>query len=374
MRISFFPFLALLALATGCRQNAPGIDPAAFQTTVDGKAVALYTLRAGDITLQATNFGGRVVTLYTPDRKGNLTDIVVGHDNIADYITPPGERYFGACVGPVANRIGGASFEVDGVRYETPKNDNGVNTLHGGILGVDNLVWDVVSACDTALVLHLVHPDGLEGYPGNLDITMTYSVRKDNAFIVRYIATTDKATPVNLSHHSFFCLRGEGNGSVEDYQMSISASAFIPIDSLSIPTGEIRAVEGTAFDFRDPCRIGARIDGDDPQLVNARGYDHNWCIDSPNDGSIVQACVVYDPETGRTIEVLSDQPGLQFYSGNFFGGTETGKNGRTLGFRSSLALETQKYPDSVNQPDFTPVILRPGEVYTHTCIYRFGVR
>lgn len=367
--------IAATLVTLSCSTETPtGVDPAAFRTELDGKAIDLYTLKAGDIFLQATNFGGRVVTLYTPDRDGKMTDIVVGHDNIADYITPPGERFLGACVGPVANRIGGASFTVDGETFRTPQNDNGVNTLHGGFKGVDNLVWDVVSACDTALVLHLVHPDGLEGYPGNLDITMTYSVRDDNSFYVRYLATTDKPTPVNLSHHPFFCLRGEGNGTVEDYEMMINASAFIPIDSLSIPTGEILAVEGTPFDFRDAHRIGDRIGDDDIQLRNARGYDHNWCIDLPAGGGVALACRVHDPVTGRTVEVLSDQPGLQFYSGNFFAGAENGKNGQPLGFRSSLALETQKYPDSVNHPAFTPTILRPGETYTQTCIYRFSAQ
>ena len=349
------------------------IDATHFDGAVDGKKVALYTLRRGDVTLQVTNFGARVVSLYTPDRDGNYTSIVVGHDNLADYVTPPGERFLGACVGPVANRIGGASFQIDGVTYQTPVNDNGKNTLHGGFKGVDGLVWDVVSATDSTIVLHLLHPDGLEGYPGNLDMTMTYALNAQNEFTVTYQAKTDRTTPVNFSHHPFFCLRGEGNGTVEEYRMWIKASHYLPIDALSIPTGEIATVEGTPFDFRYPHAIGQRMGDDDPQLRNARGYDHNWCIDKETD-SVELVCRVDDPVSGRFVEVLSDQPGLQFYSGNFFDGKECGANGKTLGFRSSLALEAQKYPDAVNHDNFTPTLLRPGETYSQTTVYRFGVR
>lgn len=333
----------------------------------------VYTISGGDITITVTDFGARVMSLTAPDREGKLENIVVGHKTAKEYIHPAGERFLGACVGPVANRIGGASFEVDGVRYSTPANDNGHNTLHGGFKGVDNLFWDVLSLTDSSVCLHLLHPDGLEGYPGNLDITMTYRLTARNEFAVSYLATTDKATPVNLTHHPFFCLRGEGGGSVEEYLMQINASHFIPIDAESIPTGEIAPVEGTPFDFREPHLIGERIGFDDLQLRNARGYDHNWCIDKTTDG-VEPVCCVYDPLSGRYVEVLSDQPGLQFYSGNFFDGSENGSNGKPLGFRSSLALETQTYPDAVNNPQFGDVILRPGETYTHTCIYRFGVR
>lgn len=331
-----------------------------------------YCLMAGDVAMVVTDYGARVMSLTTPDKDGNLENIVVGHKTVQEYVTPPGERFLGACVGPVANRIGGASFTLDGVEYHTPVNDNGCNTLHGGFKGVDHLVWDVLSACDTAIVFHLLHPDGFEGYPGNLDMTMTYSLNPNNEFKITYLATTDKPTPVSFSHHPFFCLRGEGNGSVEEYLMQINASHYTPIDAKSIPTGEIAPVEGTPFDFREPHLIGERIGQDNEQLVNARGYDHNWCIDKTTDG-VELVCRFEDPLSGRYVEVLSDQPGLQFYSGNFFFGTENGSNGKPLDFRSSLVIETQKYPDAVNHPNFTPVILRPGEQYTHTCIFRFGV-
>ena len=336
------------------------------------KQVDVFTLHCGSITLTVTNYGARVMSLTTPDKEGAIENIVVGHKTVDEYMNPPGERFLGACVGPVANRIGGAAFELDGDVFHTPANDNGHNTLHGGFIGVDHMLWDVVSVCDSAIVFHLLHPDGQEGYPGNLDMTMMYTLSSAGEFRVDYLATTDKPTPVNFSHHPFFCLRGEGNGSVEEYLMQIKASSFIPVDAEGIPTGEIAPVEGTPFDFREPHLIGERIDLENEQLSNVRGYDHNWCIDKTTDG-VEWVCRVSDPVSGRYVEVLSDQPGLQFYSGNFFDGNENGSNGKPLEFRSSLALESQKYPDAVNNRAFTPVILRPGEQYTHTCIYRFGV-
>ena len=337
---------AIVAASCSCRRDYP-----------------VYTLQNGDVSMKVTTFGARVMSMTTPDRDGNEQNIVIGHKKVKEYVNPKGERFLGACVGPVANRIGDARFEVDGTTYYTPANDHGRNTLHGGFKGVDNMEWQVLEVCDTAITLHLIHPDGQEGYPGNLDMTMTYSLSRDNEFKVTYLATTDKATPVNFSHHPFFCLRGDGKGSVEEYVMQINASHYIPIDEWSIPTGEIASVEGTPFDFREPHLIGERIREDNEQLRNARGYDHNWCIDKTTDG-VEKVCRVEDPVSGRFVEIFTDQPGLQFYSGNFFEGDE---------FRTSLALETQKYPDAINHPNFTPVILRPGEEYTHTCIYRFGV-
>ncbi|MBO4475772.1 MAG: galactose mutarotase [Bacteroidales bacterium] len=363
-------FLAAAALAA-CSEKPRLMQAEKFQKEIDGKQVDLYTIAAGDITLQATNYGARVVSIFTPDAKGKLTDIVVGHDNLDEYVTPPGERFLGACVGPVANRIGNASFTIEGETYNTPANDKGKNTLHGGFVGVDHMVWDVVEVKPDAITLHLVHPDGMEGYPGNLDMTMTYTVNAQNEFIVTYDATTDKTTPVSFSNHPFFCLRGEGNGTVEEYEMTINASSYTPVDEMGIPTGEILPVEGTPFDFREPHLIGERIGEENQQLANAHGYDHNWCIDKTTDG-IERMCRVHDPVSGRTVEVFSDQPGLQFYSGNFFFGEEKGSNGNVLEFRSSLVLEAQKYPDAVNHDNFTPVLLRPGEKYTQTCIYRFS--
>lgn len=363
------------ALMAACSQpKGIALIPAdQFAGEVDGKPVALYTLKAGDIVAQYTNFGGRGVTLFTPDRKGNMEDIVVGHSTLEAYVHPPKERFFGACVGPVANRIGGASFMVGDSLYHIPANDNGVNTLHGGLIGLDNVVWDVVHADDSTLALHYLRPDGQEGYPGNLDINMVYSVNSDNELKVEYSATTDRETPVNLSHHPFFNLRGEGVGDVEDYVMHVKASHFIPIDSLSIPTGEIADVSGTPFDFRQAHAIGQMIGEDHPQLRNGNGYDHNWCIDKAGEGVEI-VCTVYDPQTGRSIDVLTDQPGIQIYTGNFFNGATDGKSGRPLGFRSSLALETQCWPDAPHHDNFPSIMLKPGETYTQVCIYRFGVR
>lgn len=363
--------LALFALVS-CSGGPALLDKSKFQADVDGQPVGLYTLKHGPTTMQVTNFGGRVVSLFTPDKDGNLASIVVAHDNLQDYVTPPGERFLGASVGPVGNRIRKATFEIDGTEYHTPANDNGVNTLHGGFKGIDNRVWDVLEFNDTSILMHLLHADGEEGFPGNLDIKMKYSLDAEGAFHVDFEATTDKATPVNLTHHPFFCLRGEGVGSVEDYEMWIKASHYIPIDSLSIPTGEIAPVDGTPFDFREAHAIGLNIGADDEQLRNAHGYDHNWCIDKES-GGMESVCTVYDSVSGRYVEVITDQPGLQVYSGNFFRGGEYGANGNELGFRSSIALEAQRWPDSVNNPSFTPSILLPGETYTSSTIYRFGV-
>ncbi|MCQ2161992.1 MAG: galactose mutarotase [Bacteroidales bacterium] len=370
---------AVLMMAAGCRNaETASIDllPASdFGTTINDCPVSLYTLKAGDLVMQATNFGGRVVTLFAPDRNGEMADIVVGRRTISEYVTPEGERFLGACVGPVANRIGGASFTIDGVVYNVPNNDNDVNTLHGGLYGLDNIAWEVVESAEDKLVLHYLRPDGFEGYPGNLDITMTYSLTEDNEFKVEYKATTDKTTPVNISHHSFFNLKGEGNGDVLDYVMTINASAYTPIDELSIPLGQNESVEGTPFDFREPHSLGERIDTpDNQQIANARGYDHNWVLDRQTADGVELACTVWEKESGRFLEVLTDQPGIQFYSGNFFKGVGVGVSGKTMDFRSSIALETQHFPDSPNQPAFPSILLNPGETYTHVCIYRFSVK
>ncbi len=368
---------ALFASACGQKeqkQTACLLDADQFDTTVNNVKIGLYTIANGDITLQATNFGGRVASIFTPDKDGNLTDIVVGRSSIREYADPQGERFLGACVGPVANRIGGAGFTLDGVDYSLPKNDNDVNTLHGGFYGFDMVPWDVQEVTDTSVTLHLLRPDGFEGYPGNLDVVMEYSLTKDNEFVINYSATTDKATPVNISNHPFFNLRGEGEGTVEDYVMQINASAYTPIDSLSIPLGGNESVEGTPFDFRSAHKIGDMIGDDNEQLRNAKGYDHNWVLDRKSEGTLETACTVWCEENGRFLEVLTDQPGLQFYSGNFFDGTGIGKNGKPLAFRSSLALETQHFPDTPNRPDFPSITLRPGETYTQICVYRFSVK
>lgn len=344
-----------------------------FVTVVDGKDVALYKLKNADLTMQVTNFGARVVSLWTPDRNGNHEDIVLGYNNIDQYVNNPGERFLGAVVGPYANRIANGTYTIDGQVYTFPQNNNG-QTLHGGLKGVDMVVWDVVAVTDSSILLSYLHPDGQDGMPGNLKIDMTYTLTADNEFKVEYVAETDKATHVNMSHHSFFNLKGEGNGTVNDHVLMIRASRTTPVDEVLIPYGTIVDVEGTPFDFREPKEIGRDLDMDDQQLRNGAGYDHNWVLDKQSCCDVELAASVYDPSTGRYMEVYTDQPALQFYGGNFFDGSTCGKYGRPLRYRESIALETQKYPDSPNHDNFTDTLLRPGEKYEHVCIYRFGTK
>lgn len=370
--------IALCALLLGaCGTQQPSgialLPEKAFETEVNGQPVKLYTLHAGDITMQVTNYGARVVSLWTPGSDGTYQDIVLGYETIGRYVDNTGERFLGAVVGPYANRIAGGRFTLDGTEYTLPVNNNG-QTLHGGLNGLDRVVWEVVSATDDKLVMHYKHADGQEGFPGNLRIEMTYSLTPQNEFRIDYDASTDKPTVVNLSHHPFFNLKGEGNGTILDHVLTINASRTTPVDSVLIPTGEIADVTGTPFDFRTPHAIGERIDADNEQLRNGGGYDHNWIADRTTADGIELIATVLEPASGRTVEVWSDQPALQFYSGNFFDGSSVGKYGRPQRYRESLALETQKYPDSPNHPDFPSTVLRPGETYKQVCIYKFGVK
>ena len=364
-----FALIALLLASCGHKKQVQLIDAANFNKEVDGKRVSLYTLHNGDLTMQVTNYGGRVVALWTPDRKGNYEDVTLGYDHIDKYLNNTGERYLGAVVGRCANRIGGGSFTLDGVEYQLPKND-GENTLHGGELGTDRVVWDVVNATDSEIVMHVVLPDGQDGFPGNLDITMTYTLTDDNEFRIDYQATTDKTTLCNLSHHSFFNLQGEGH-SVLDHELQINGSWILPVDNALIPIGGFKSVQNTPFDFSERHAIGERIDNADDQLTFGHGYDHNWIVTSNLSGDLVSCATLFDPTTGRKMEVLSDQMGLQFYSGNFFDGKAQGKWGAHL-YRGAVALETQKFPDAIHQENFSDkAVLNPGETYKHTCVYKF---
>lgn len=347
-------------------------DAQAFTATVEGKPVSLYTLRNGDLTMQVTNFGARVVSLWTPDRNGVAEDVVLGYESIDRYLNNEGERFLGAALGRYANRIAEGRFTLDGQKYTLPQNDNG-QTLHGGLKGFDSVVWDVESATDTTIVFRYRSADGEEGFPGNLDVVMTYTLTPANEFRIDYRAETDAPTVVNLSHHSFFNLKGEGNGTILDNELWIKADSTTPVDGFLIPTGELAPVEGTPFDFRQPTVIGARIESDNEQLKNGHGYDHNWVLTREGEGVELIASL-YEPTTGRVMEVLTDQPGLQFYSGNFFNGKSIGKYGRPQSYRESVALETQHFPDSPNHENFPTARLNPGETYTHTCIYRFSAR
>ncbi len=374
MKKTMILIAAALTLASCCGKHTVELIPEEnFATEVDGKPVSLYTLRRGKLTMQVTNFGARVVSLWTPDKRGSFEDVVLGYDNIESYIHNPGERFLGAVVGTYANRIAGGTFTIGDNVYNFPKNNNG-QTLHGGLKGVDMLVWDVCEVTDSSIVMRLLHPDGLDGFPGNIDIRLCYLLDSDSQFVINYTATTDKSTYFNISHHPFFNLKGEGNGTILDNEMIINASAYLPIDEYSIPYGEIAPVEGTPFDFRKMHTIGERIGEKNEQLAHGAGYDHNFCIDRKTEKGVEFDASVYEPKSGRFLEVFSDQPGLQFYSGNFFDGTTCGKYGKPLRYRESIALETQHWPDSPHHPNFPSTLLEPGDTYTQTCIYRFSVK
>ncbi|MCQ2153236.1 MAG: galactose mutarotase [Bacteroidales bacterium] len=323
--------------------------------------------------MQVTDFGARVISLFTPDREGRRDDIAVGYGDAARFVHNSGERFLGATVGRVANRIAGGSFTLDGRTYRLPRNNNG-QTLHGGLIGVDMMVWNVGERTDSSIVFTLRVPDGQDGFPGNLDITLTYTLTSDNSLDIAYGATTDKATPVNLSNHAFFNLHGSQGGTILDHVVSIDADAITPVDSKLIPTGDLLPVDGTPFDFRQPHAIGERIEGDNLQLAHGGGYDHNWVLNAPSDGELHTVCTVLEPASGRVLEIATDQPGLQFYCGNFFDGSYCGKvEGKPIGYREAFALEAQKWPDSIHHDGFPDTVLRPGEEYTQHTVYRFRV-
>lgn len=365
---------ACVAMVSCAQKNEVTLIPASdFETVVDGKNVALYTLKAGDLTMQVTNFGARVVTLWAPDKNGSYEDIVLGYNNIDNYLNNPGERFLGAVVGPYANRIAGGTYTIGEETYNFPQNNNG-QTLHGGLKGLDMVVWDVDNVTENQIALSYLCPDGQDGMPGNRQITMIYTLTPENEFRVDYVAQTDKATHVNISHHSFFNLKGEGNGTINDHVLYINASKTTPVDAVLIPTGEIVDVTGTPFDFREPKAIGQDVDVENEQLKNGAGYDHNWVLDRKTASDMELAASVWEPASGRYMEVWTDQPALQFYGGNFFDGTTTGKYGKTLNYRESIALETQKYPDTPHHAHFPSTLLKPGEQYTHVCVYKFSVK
>jgi aldose 1-epimerase len=348
------------------------INQRPFGQTKDGTPVTLFTLRnnkgaeAGII-----NYGGLVIFLKVPDRNGHFDDVVLGYDNLADYIKE--SPYFGAMIGRYGNRIAKGKFTLDGKEYTLAIN-NGPNALHGGIKGFDKVVWEpkVLATLDgPSLELRYTSKDGEEGYPGTLTVKATYTLTEDNALKLEFTATTDKDTVLNLTQHSYFNLAGKGD--ILNHQVMIPADKFTPVDSTLIPTGELKPVEGTPFDFRTPTAIGARIGQDDEQLKFGGGYDHNWVINKPM-GQLGLMGRVYEPTTGRVLEVFSTEPGLQFYTGNFLDGKLTGKGGWAYQFRNGFCMEAQHYPDSPNQPNFPSVVLKPGEVYRNTIIFKFSVQ
>ena len=348
------------------------LNPADFEKTIDGKKTGLYFLKnKNGLQAAITNYGGKVVSLTVPDKNGNLADIVLGFSSIEGYLNAKGP-YFGALIGRYGNRIAAGRFTLNGKEYQLATN-NGVNHLHGGKKGFNAVVWDAIQRDNQTLELNYLSPDGEESYPGNLQVKVIYKLTDENELVVQYEATTDKPTVINLTHHSFFNLNGEGNGTINDHLLQITASHYTPVGVGLIPTGEIAAVEGTPFDFRKAKSIKHDIEANNDQLKFGSGYDHNFVLDkSGHDAKgLSLAATVSEPVSGRLMEVWTTEPGLQFYGGNFLNGTDTGKAGKPFIFRSAFCLEAQHFPDSPSKMNFPTTVLQPGETYNSTCIYKF---
>jgi aldose 1-epimerase len=361
----------LLFAQTSSKQKS-GVQQQDFGTR-DGRPVILYTLtNAHGVEVRAMNYGGIILSLRVPDRKGQLADIVLGHEKAEGYM--PNPPYLGAIVGRYANRIANGTFTLEGKTYTLPKND-GPNTLHGGITRTfDKVLWDGEPLKGkNGIAFTYLSKDGEEGFPGNLKVTVSYTLTDSNELVIDYQATTDKATPINVSQHSYFNLKGEGNGDILDHEIMINADKFTPVDKNLIPTGELRAVKGTPFDFTTSTKIGARIEDPYEQMVLGHGYDHNFVLNRKGAG-LSLAARVYEPTTGRVLEVSTTQPAVQFYTGNFLDGSVTGKEGHVYKRRYGLCLETQHYPDSPNHPDFPSTILKPGEKFHQTTVFKFSAK
>jgi aldose 1-epimerase len=379
MRPHFLSTLALgLAALTACgpTKQTGAVMPLrhqAFGKTADGREIDLYTLtNKRGMEAGIIDYGGTVVSLKTPDRNGKLADVVLGFDSAGGYLE--NQFYFGVVVGRYGNRIAKGRFTLNGVKYKLATN-NGENHLHGGVTGFNKAVWkarDVSDGQSPRLELTHLSKDGEEGYPGNLSVTVLYTLTDSNELRIDYSATTDKDTVVNLTNHSYFNLAGQGEGDILDHELTLFADKFTPTDKGLIPTGELRSVEGTPFDFRKPVVIGARIGQNDEQLKFGGGYDHNFVLTSGG-GSLALAARVQEPKTGRVLEVLTTEPGIQLYTGNFLDGTVPGKGGKAALRRSGLCLETQHFPDSPNHPQFPSTVLRAGGRYQTTTVYRFSV-
>jgi aldose 1-epimerase len=336
---------------------------------VNGKPVSLYTIvNANGMLCDITNFGAKIVRLYAPDRNKKFEDVVLGFDTLQEVMEL--EEYYGAVCGRFANRIKDGKFSIDGKEYSLAVN-NGTNALHGGVDGFNSRVWDVVKVAETKLVLGLFSPDGDEGYPGNLSVILTYELTNDNELSIHYEATTDKPTVVGLTQHSYFNLKGAGNGTIKNHLLQINADFYTVLDESFALTGEIRPVEGTPFDFRQPTVVGERID--DEVYVPGWGIDNNWCLRKEQYGDCALAGYVYDPESGRKMEVFTTQPGMQIYTGNWIE-KQTGKEGKTYDRQDAICLETQGFPNSPNIPFFPSPVLRPEQKYDEWCIYKFSVK
>jgi aldose 1-epimerase len=390
-KLLFLCSAVLLAACGNNQSSAPAADTTAsnartaasllpnpdnFRDTVDGQTTGLYFLHNGSMTAAITNYGARVVSLIVPDRNGNPTDVVLGYDSIGKYIRQP-DTYFGAIVGRYGNRIGHAKFKLEGKDYTLYKN-NGPNTLHGGKKGFDAVVWNARKLDTSTLQLTYLSKDGEEGYPGNLQVTVTYSL-DSNGLKIAYDAMTDKATVLNLTNHSYFNLNGQGSGTINNHTLQIMADGYTPVDSTLIPTGKIEPVTGTPFDFTRPIAIGARVnDSANQQIKFGKGYDHNFVLDAaklgpPNGyGERAPAAIATGDLGGIVMSVYTDQPGIQFYGGNFLSGTNPLKGGKTDGYRTAFCLETQHFPNSPNEPAFPTTVLRPGEKYQSWTYFRFA--
>ncbi len=369
LSLSFFG----LPVAQGASKHHHGIQTQPFGTQ-DGRPITLYTLtNSHGLEVRTMNYGAIILSMRVPDRKGQLADIVLGHDTLEGYI--PNPPYIGALVGRYANRIANGTFTLDGKTYTLPKND-GPNTLHGGIKRTfDKVVWDgeALKGGKAGVTFTYLSKDGEEGFPGNVKVKVTYTLNDENELVIDYEATSDKTTPINLSQHSYFNLAGEGTSDILNHEIMLNADRFTPVDNNLIPTGELRAVKGTPLDFTTSTKIGARIDDNYDQLVLGHGYDHNFVINRQGDGMAL-AARVYEPTSGRVLEVSTTQPGVQFYTGNFLDGTVTGKQGHVYKRRYAFCLETQHFPDSPNHPEFPSTILKPGETFQSKTVFKFSTR
>ena len=364
--------VAVACVSQACaRKDSNQVKTTPYGKMPDGTPIELYTLtNANGMQAGIITYGGIVTRLTAPDKKGKFDDVVLGMDDLAGYMKAT--TYFGALIGRYGNRIGHAQFKLNGETYKLPANDNG-NTLHGGIHGFDKHVWTAVpGGAGASLELTYVSQDGEEGFPGKLTAKVIYTLTDHNELNIDYTATTTRLTVVNLTNHSYFNLAGPGSGDILSHEVKIEADRFTPVDATLIPTGELRPVKGTPFDFTTATKIGARIGQDDEQLKFGRGYDHNWVLNLSGNG-ISKAAEVYEATTGRVMEVWTTEPGLQFYTGNFLDGTLRGK-GHSYDLRGGFCMETQHFPDSPNKPDFPSTTLKPGDIYHTTTSYRFSAR
>lgn len=343
-----------------------------FSKTVDGKQVDLYFLKnKNEVKAAITNYGGRIVSLWVPDKNQTMIDVTLGYDNLDSY-QKPSDPYFGALIGRYGNRIAKGAFTLDSQQYKLDIN-NGVNTLHGGKTGFSARVWDARQIDEKSLELTYVSKDGEEGYPGNLTCKVIYTLTDDNELKIQYSATTDKRTVINLTNHAYFNLNGEGSGTINDHLLQINANRFTPVDTTLIPTGKLMNVAGTPFDFRKLTPIGSRLNAAHEQLKNGKGYDHNFVLNgAPN--AMKKAATAIGDKSGIQMDVSTTEPGVQFYGGNFLNDNTIGKGGKVYGQRTGFCLETQHFPDSPNQPSFPSTVLNPGDEYTSTTIYKFSVK